>query len=363
MSKKFNNNYFVEIDKESASTQTKPTILLVLGMHRSGTSLTARLLECFGALNSKKTIHIQLDNPKGFFEDHDIYRFNETKLLPRLGNNWHSIGFVDWNKIIESELSELEVEAVNILKSNYSIENRLSILKEPRIGILLPFWLCAINKAGYDVKIVCSIRDPLSVARSLRARNGFSITHGGMLYITYWLSILSNIQDLPVAFIEFDEIIEDPARVLGAVSKQLAIGYPADFEERLRVFSSEFLDASLRHSKVDLENLQHEHALPSLSVELYKILFRASQSQDLKITTDFNLFAKKNLLSIKQIFTEVDMLRVTLEARDATIAEKDAMLIRLEKTIDCMKNSKIWRLSWPIRLLDEKVKALIKIFR
>lgn len=341
----------------------QPTMLLVLGMHRSGTSVTARLLECLGAIQSKKLMQVQLDNPKGFFEDQEVQRFNNYKILHRIGISWNSLGFAKWNTLSECEWAELEIEAVNIIKNNYSLNNPLSVLKEPRICILLPFWLSVLKKSGYDVKVICSIRDPLSVSRSLNARDGFSITHGGMLYITYWLSILSNIQDLPVAFMEFDEIVEDPARVLGVVSDKLGITYPLDLEARLRVFSSEFLDASLRHSKVDLENLQHEHALPSLSVELYKILLRASHSQDLKITADFNLFAKKNLLSIKQIFTEFDMLRVTLEARDATIAEKDAMLIRLEKRIDCMKNSKIWRLSWPIRLLDEKLKALIKIFR
>jgi hypothetical protein len=50
--------------------------------------------------------------------------------------------------------SELEPEAVDIIKTNYSLENPLSILKEPRIGILLPFWLSVLNKAGYNVKVV-----------------------------------------------------------------------------------------------------------------------------------------------------------------------------------------------------------------
>jgi len=357
------NSFIQEIQRVYTANETRPTMILVLGMHRSGTSVTSRLLECLGAVQSKKLMPVQLDNPKGFFEDQEVQRFNDDKLLHRFGIKWHSLAFAKWDTLSKSEWAELEIEAVNIIKNNYSLDNPLSVLKEPRICILLPFWLSVLKKSGYDVKVICSIRDPLSVSRSLNARDGFSITHGGMLYVTNWLSILTNIYDLPVAFIEFDEILADSSKVLGAVSKQLAIGYPADFEERLRVFSSEFLDASLRHSKVDLENLQHEQALPMLSIDIYKKLLRAAQVQDLKNTADVNLFAKKTILSLEQIFAEFDILRAKIEEKDATIAEKNAMLIRLEKTIDCMKNSKIWRLSWPIRLLDEKLKALIKIFR
>jgi len=281
-------------------------MLLVLGIHRSGTSVTTRLLECLGAVQSKNLHPPMPNNPKGFFEDLDIERFNEFKFLPRIGIHWHSIGFVDWTNLSAYNRSKFALEALEIVRGNYSAVNSLSVLKEPRIGILLPFWLSVLHHAGYNVKVVCAVRDPASVARSLTARDGFSTTHGGMLYITNWLSILSYIQDLPVAFVQFDEIFADPARVLRTVADKLAIPLPADFESRLHGFSSSFFDSSLRHSSFDRRDLPLEADLPPLAVELYDTLLSAAQAQNIKKTAKFLAAAEKIVAPLKPVFSAFD---------------------------------------------------------
>ena len=294
----------------SGSLAERPTMLLVLGMHRSGTSVTARLLECLGAVHSKN-LHPPLpSNPKGFFEDLDIERFNEFKFLPRIGIHWHSIGFVDWTNLSAADRSKFALEALEIVRSNFSSVNSLSVLKEPRIGILLPFWLSVLHHAGYNVKVVCALRDPASVARSLTARDGFSTTHGGMLYITNWLSILPYIQDLPVAFVQFDEIFADPARVLRTVADKLAIPLPTDFESRLHGFSSSFFDSSLRHSSLDRRDLPLEADLPPLAVELYDSLLSAAQAQNIKKTAKFLSVAEKIVNPLKPVFSAFDKVFV-----------------------------------------------------
>ena len=112
----------------SSSLAERPTMLLVLGMHRSGTSVTTRLLECLGAVHSKNLHPPMPNNPKGFFEDWDIERFNEFKFLPRIGIQWHSIGFVDWTNLSASDRSKFALEALEIVRSNYSAVNSLSLL-------------------------------------------------------------------------------------------------------------------------------------------------------------------------------------------------------------------------------------------
>ena len=298
-------------------------MLLVLGMHRSGTSVTTRLLECLGAVHSKNLHPPMPNNPKGFFEDWDIERFNEYKFLPRIGIHWHSIGFVDWTNLSSSDRSKFALEALEIVRSNYSAVNFLSVLKEPRIGILLPFWLSVLHHAGYNVKVVCAVRDPASVARSLTARDGFSTTHGGMLFITNWLSILSYIQDLPVAFVQFDEIFADPARVLRTVADKLAISLPADFESRLHGFSSSFFDSSLRHSSLDRRDLPLEADLPPLAVELYDTLLSAAQAQNIKKTAKFVAAAEKIVAPLKPVFSAFDKVFTELAgSRQAATASQ-----------------------------------------
>jgi len=101
----------------------KPTLLLVLGVHRSGTSTVTRLLECLGALPSVKLVKPLPHNPKGFFEDADILGFHESDLLPALGMRWHSLAPPDWSRLDEPARTDLLEKAAAILKRNFTTEN------------------------------------------------------------------------------------------------------------------------------------------------------------------------------------------------------------------------------------------------
>ena len=299
----------------------KPTMLLVLGMHRSGTSVTARLMECLGGVNSSN-LHPPLpNNPKGFFEDYDIEQLNEYTVLPRLGIKWHSVGFVDWSRLSSSDRSKLALQAVEIVRKNYNPANSLSILKEPRIGILLPFWLSVLRQAGYNVKVVCAVRDPISVARSLQKRDGLSTTHGGMLYVTNWLSILNYIQELPVAFVSFEEVFQDPAAVLRKVSEKLQIRLPQDFEVRVHQFASDFIDPALCHNRIESQDLALETDLPPLAIEAYEHLLAAAQFQNIKKTGRFVPNSEKRIASIKPVLEDFDRLLQRLHQENSRNAE------------------------------------------
>jgi hypothetical protein len=184
-------------------------MLLVLGPHRSGTSLTARMLECFGAVNSNILLPPQPDNPKGYYEDRDVYLFNQDVLLPALGADWSSVGPIDW-AAAGSSLEPLRERALEILRKNYEPRSGLHVLKEPRLARLLPFWRGVLDEAGFESKLVLPIRDPLAMARSLAKRNGLPINHGAVLYLRHWLDILRDGSDLPAAFVVFERIFENP---------------------------------------------------------------------------------------------------------------------------------------------------------
>jgi len=286
---------------------TRPVMLLVLGMHRSGGSVVTRLLECLGAVNSS---NLKLPVPEnietGFLEDYDIYQFNQIKFLPRLQTTWHNLAQVDWSNLPSAARSKFALEALEILRKNYSSSNPLSVLKERRIGMLLPFWLSVLRHAGYNPKVVCVVRDPASVARSIAKSDGFSIAHGGMLYATQWLSFLSSIQDLPAAFVQFDEVFASPSRVLKSVAERLAIPVPADFDARVIEFSSSFLDPSLRHNSLDRLDLPLEADLPPIAINVYETLITAAQSQNIKKTSKFIASAGQLLSVIQPVLSDFD---------------------------------------------------------
>ena len=58
----------------------KKQAIVVLGMHRSGTSLLAKALEIFGYKFPENLMQPNKDNPSGFWEDIDIVELNESLL-------------------------------------------------------------------------------------------------------------------------------------------------------------------------------------------------------------------------------------------------------------------------------------------
>ena len=62
--------------------------VIITGMHRSGTSATARVVDDFGlGAGSEATELAAPDNPRGFFERRDVNDFNDAS-LSRLGGSW-----------------------------------------------------------------------------------------------------------------------------------------------------------------------------------------------------------------------------------------------------------------------------------
>lgn len=319
--------------KDHKHVATRPVMLLVLGPHRSGTSLTTRMLECLGAENSQKQWPPHADNPRGFFEDADILTFNESQLLPRLGLEWHSIGFVDWSQLSKTDRSRLGLQALEIIRRNYPLSNPLSVLKEPRINNTLPFWVSLLEHAGFNVRFVCAVRDPVSAARSLAKRDGFSLTHGSMIYLSAWLSVLPHLQERQVAFVQFDEIFVTPGKVLGKVADKLGLPLPPDFDQRVHVFTSAHLDTSLRHSTLPREDVMLEPDLPPLVAELYRVLLDAAQSQNIRKTAKFLAYAERQIESLGPLLADYDAKQTRLASLQTESQAAQAECARLQSQL------------------------------
>lgn len=257
-------------------------MLLVLAPHRSGTSLTTRMLECLGARNSSNPLRTQPDNPAGFFEDNDVHRFNEDILLPLLGNGWDGIGPLDWGSVDAERHDALRERASAILRRNYGTTSTLCVLKDPRLARLLLFWRSAVEEAGFRCKLVLPVRDPLSVASSLAKRNGLSINHGSLLYLRSWLDIVRDGAALPLAFVLFEEIFEDAESALRRVAQRLGLTLPADFEERVREFRQGHLERALWHHKPKSPHSMHKGGVPAEVVRFYQRLVHAARGDNLE---------------------------------------------------------------------------------
>lgn len=263
----------------SRSNSTRPVMLLVLGPHRSGTSLTTRALECLGAANSRNLNPADACNPTGYFEDYDVFQFNENILLPRLGKTWYALGPIDWDRLSKNDEARLRLDAVDIVRRNYDQTKLVSVLKEPRLARLLPFWLPALDQAGFACKCVMPIRDPLSVAKSLAKRNGFSLTQGAAIYLRSWLDIINDAANLPYGFVLFEDLIASPAKALRCVAAQIDLPIPQDFEQQVDRFAASHLHLNLVHNISSPDELRSEPNLHELVIRFYEVLLSVSRGE------------------------------------------------------------------------------------
>jgi hypothetical protein len=139
------------------------TLSLILGVHRSGTSLLAHGLWALGADAGAFQDVRDPDNPDGYAEHPAVHAFND-QLLAHLGASWDSWGLraraVDWDA---AELLPWRDQAVANLRDAFLGPGPL-VLKDPRCATLAPFWECAVPAAGFDLRRILILRDLAQVA-------------------------------------------------------------------------------------------------------------------------------------------------------------------------------------------------------
>ena len=139
--------------------------IVVLGMHRSGTSMLAGLLHLAGAY-AGDTIEPRYDNPKGFWEHKGVCHL-DIRALQNLGVPWDApLGLPQgWMERLDALKPERDAIADEFAAQP------LWVLKEPRLCHLFSWWAEAFTARGLRLGIVLPLRHPLAVAASLAARS------------------------------------------------------------------------------------------------------------------------------------------------------------------------------------------------
>ena len=143
--------------------------LLVLGMHRSGTSALTRVLNLLGASLPKTLMAAHEDNQRGYWESQEIARFN-NRLLESAGSRWDCDAPIPAHWFAdESARAPQRLQARALIRTEYG-DAKLMVLKDPRLCRLFPFWEKVLGEEGIACKVLLCLRNPLEVAYSLAAR-------------------------------------------------------------------------------------------------------------------------------------------------------------------------------------------------
>lgn len=223
-------------------------IYVVLGMHRSGTSLVAKMLQTSGISLGNNLIGPSEDNPKGFWEDAEIVALNEN-ILSELGIDWDSLHgfFLGIDNFNTKAFQTFKAEAKALVRDRLSSANAFCF-KDPRTSRLLPFWQLVFDELGVSARYIFTFRHPKEVQLSLEKRNGFLRTKSAWLWFFYSLDALLHLSQQS-EWIEFDyeSVLVNPSKGVQKLCSAFDIDIAMLDEVALSEFCDEFVDAKLRN--------------------------------------------------------------------------------------------------------------------
>jgi hypothetical protein len=205
---------------------SEPSCILILVMHRSGTSTLAGCLQDRG-LHLGEVSEKNPFNTKGNRENPWVMRLNNSVLL-KSGGKWNNPpDKISWTEDLALERDDL----VAFFKHSGA---RRWEFKDPRTLLTLPFWEEGISRISF----VGTFRHPMAVANSLNTRKRIPIEHALALWRRYNQELLFLWEKKPFPIVSFDDPRADYMAATDRAAAALGLSAPRYsplfFEERLR---------------------------------------------------------------------------------------------------------------------------------
>lgn len=187
-------------------------VVCIVGMHRSGTSLIARLLQQSGLhLGSEESLlGGSIGNQDGHFEHLGFIELNDA-ILKHLGGSWEFPPELPSGWEHAASLEPLRCRARDLLRS-FAGKSPWG-WKDPRTTLLLPFWRSLIP----DLSFIICVRSPLAVANSLHARDRMPLGRGAYLWDRYVRASLVDTEGCRRLVVFYEHFFSNPEREVAAL--------------------------------------------------------------------------------------------------------------------------------------------------
>jgi GT2 family glycosyltransferase len=342
----------------------KKRAIVVLGMHRSGTSALTRVLNLCGAALPKQLMPPAPDNETGFWEPAEIIATHE-ELLVSAGSLWDDVLEFPQSWFTSDIAETFKYRIINILRENFS-EAPLFVIKDPRMCRLVPLWLSVFKDFGAEPLFIFVVRNPLEVAASLEVRNGFLPAKSIMLWLRHLLAAEKDTRGMKRAFIGYEDLLTDWRGIVQRLSVELGIHWP----HRSRPVDTEidaFLSSQLRHHVVTCKEVAARTDVVNWVKTTFDWAIRATKglakaSEELDSVHEALLFADRvfaplvtaNTLEISKLSeditrqnSQIDQLQQEMRTRqkkarqltetvnrlEAQVAERDRQIARLQQEV------------------------------
>ena len=308
---------------EDETLVPRGTAVLVLGMHRSGTSMLTRALHAHGCALSSELLGANSSNPSGHWESKVAIDIDD-QLLHGLGRSWDDLRDLPdgW---LSSDDALAAKQKIKILVNEDFRNEALWVIKEPRMCRLAPLWIDAIREMGFQVKVVIAIRPAPEVALSLLRRDGIPTSDGLLLWMHHLLEAERATRTIPRVVVSHREITGDWRTAMRRIASTLQLQWPIAGD-----LADDALDDLISKENVSISpRLAREteggFKVPEICVELYESLMAAgvddqAMSRVIALSEQFDVSSLLYAPVVRGLYRGADALKRKVSEVESSLA-------------------------------------------
>jgi len=199
-------------------------VVMVLGMHRSGTSALAGTLARLGCATPATLMPANAGNPRGYFESKALMELND-EILASAGSRWQDWRPFDTGWYQSAAAATFMRRAKDVFAAEFGRAG-LAVLKDPRMCRFASFWLSLLREIDARACVVIPVRSPVEVCESLRRQHGLPIGLGALLWLRHVLDAEAQSRLEIRSIFRWQDLQADWRGVMAKISADTGICWP-----------------------------------------------------------------------------------------------------------------------------------------
>jgi O-antigen biosynthesis protein len=318
--------------------------VVVLGMHRSGTSALTRVLNLLGVDLGASLMKAAAGNETGFWEHQGVVDIHAT-LLGKLGMTWDDPRRLPDDYLNSDAARDAVTALVTLLRDDFAAKPLWGV-KDPRMCRFVPLWREVFDALNARPGYVLLLRHPLEIVRSLHQRDHMTQSRGLLLWLRHMLEAEAASRGAARILLRYDDLMGDWKSVAERISATLEI--PLGLGERATAKAiNGFIRPSMRHYVFDAEVLGEDSRLAAWAGEAHQAFERAVEGDTHQLAEILDrisgqldqagYYYDETLAEAvpreARLAEEIHELHTRLHEREKWVAERDRNLQEREITI------------------------------
>ena len=212
-------------------------MILVVGMHRSGTSAVTRALSLCGASVPSDLLGATAANPDGFWESKLVVLLHD-ELLASIGFTWDDVREFPSGWFDTAAAADYRARLWDAVEADVATRSPL-LLKDPRLCRLVPLWSRIAQEHAVGLSFVIPLRNPLDVADLLLHRDRMPQAKALLLWLRHFLEAERATRGAHRCIVAYERLMDDGVAMIGSAAHALGLApspLPADAAEQVEGF-------------------------------------------------------------------------------------------------------------------------------